>query len=195
MQTLLQGTYFNHVEKDHPQRKESRQILLDSLNNIVAVHLKQQEYHKAKQSSVEVLKVDPGNVKALLRAAKAALMDPASTMEEASEAMKAAESEISSGRNNNSTNEKQLKRLKILLKEKQLDYKEKSKEMFGNKLSSKSSASAEITEPAELSTKEKKSENLFGESQAYNIILQITIPLLVMFLVKYLFDNYGPIEI
>jgi len=195
MQTLLQGTYFNHVEKDHPQRKESRQILLDSLNNIVAVHLKQQEYHKAKQSSVEVLKVDPGNVKALLRAAKAALMDPASTMEEASEAMKAAESEITSGRNNNSTNEKQLKRLKILLKEKQLDYKEKSKEMFGNKLSSKSSASAEITEPAELSTKEKKSENLFGESQAYNIILQITIPLLVMFLVKYLFDNYGPIEI
>ena len=195
MQTLLQGTYFNHVEKDHPQRKESRQILLDSLNNIVAVHLKQQEYHKAKQSSVEVLKVDPGNVKALLRAAKAALMDPASTMEEASEAMKAAESEITSGRNNNSTNEKQLKRLKILLKEKQLDYKEKSKEMFGNKLSSKSSASAEITEPAELSTKEKKSENLFGESQAYNIILQITIPLLVMFLVKYLFDNYGPIKI
>ena len=195
METLLQGTYFNHVEKDHPQRKESRQILLDSLNNIVAVHLKQQEYHKAKQSSVEVLKVDPGNVKALLRAAKAALMDPASTMEEASEAMKAAESEITSGRNNNSTNEKQLKRLKILLKEKQLDYKEKSKEMFGNKLSSKSSASAEITEPAELSTKEKNSENLFGESQAYNIILQITIPLLVMFLVKYLFDNYGPIEI
>ena len=195
MQTLLQGTYFNHVEKDHPQRKESRQILLDSLNNIVAVHLKQQEYHKAKQSSVEVLKVDPGNVKALLRAAKAALMDPASTMEEASEAMKAAESEITSGRNNHSTNEKQLKRLKILLKEKQLDYKEKSKEMFGNKLSSKSSASAEITEPAELSTKEKKSENLFGESQAYNIILQITIPLLVMFLVKYLFDNYGPIKI
>jgi hypothetical protein len=94
METLLQGTHFNQVEKYHPQRIQSQQLLLDSLNNIVAVYMKQHEYHKAKQGAVEVLKQDPKNLKGILRAAKSALLDPASTMEEVKAALEAAESEI-----------------------------------------------------------------------------------------------------
>eukprot|EP00980_Cylindrotheca_fusiformis_P030728 scaffold25316_cov215-Cylindrotheca_fusiformis.AAC.1 len=82
MEKLLNGTYFNQVEEDHPQRHQVQQVMLDSLNNIVAVYLRQKEFHKAKQAAVEVLKQDPKNVKALLRAAKASLLDNASTMEE-----------------------------------------------------------------------------------------------------------------
>jgi hypothetical protein len=133
METLLDGTYFQQVEEDHPQRKESQGILLDALNNIVAVYLRQKDYHEAKLAAVNVLQKDPNNIKALMRAAKAALLDPASTMEEASEAIKAAESEITY---KNPEEEKELKRLKVQLKRKQVEYKQKSKEMFGNKLTS-----------------------------------------------------------
>jgi hypothetical protein len=138
METLLQGNYFQSVEKDHPQRGESHQLLLDALNNIVAVYLKQKQYHKAKLASVEVLQVDPHNLKALLRAAKAAMLDPASTLEEAKAAIVAAESEITY---KNPEEEKQLHKLKALLKKKQQEYKDASKSMFGNKLKSSSTIS------------------------------------------------------
>jgi hypothetical protein len=147
METLLEGNYFAQVEQDHPQRLESQKLLLDVLNNIVAVHLKQKEYHKAKLASVDVLQVDPHNLKALLRAAKAALLDPASTLEEASAALAAAESDITY---KNPEEEKQLQRLKVLLKKKKQEYKETSKSMFGNKLASSSSSSK--------TTKENKTE-------------------------------------
>lgn len=193
MEALLQGKYFQLVaEKDHPQKHESRQILLDSLNNIAAVHLRQKEYHKAKISAVEVLKIDPNNIKALLRAAKAALMDPASTMEEVSAAIKAAESSISTCSNNKSMNEKELKRLKNKLKEKQVDYKEKSKQMFGNKLRSIPSVSEQDTTEPQARTatspkKEERSDSLFWKKHLYTILLQTIIPLIVIFLIKYLY--------
>ena len=197
MEALLQGTYFQQVaEKDHPQKHESRQILLDSLNNIVAVHLRQKEYHKAKISAVEVLKIDPNNIKALLRAAKAALMDPASTMEEVSAAIKAAESSVSTCSGNKSMNEKELKRLKIKLKKKQVDYKEKSKQMFGNKLRSIPSVSEQDTKPQLARTatspkKEERSDSLFWKDQLYSILMQTIIPLIVLFLIKYLYVGKG----
>lgn len=197
MEALIQGTYFQKIaEKDHPQKHESRQILLDSLNNIVAVHLRQKEYHKAKISTVEVLKVDPNNIKALLRAAKAALMDPASTMTEASAAIKAAESSISTCDSNKSMNEKELKRLQIKLKENQVAYKEKTKEMFGNKLlRSIPSVSVQDTEPGASSAtspkKEERSDALFWKNRVYYIILQTIIPLIVLFLIKYLYVDGG----
>lgn len=147
METLLGGTYFQQVETDHPQRKESQIILLDSLNNIVAVNLRQKDYHKAKLAAVNVLKVDPNNLKALMRAAKAALLDPASTMEEASEAIKAAESVITY---KNPEEEKELKRLKVELKRKQQEYKQKTKEMFGSKLATKTTGKAKVDDFDEL---------------------------------------------
>ena len=74
METLLQGTYFKQVEEDHPQRHQARQVMLDCLNNIVALNLRSEEWHAAKQAAVQVLQHDAKNLKALLRAAKAAMM-------------------------------------------------------------------------------------------------------------------------
>ena len=195
MAALLQGTYFQQVEKDHPQRHESQQILLDSLNNVVAVYLRRKAFHKAKLSAVEVLKIDPNNIKTLLRAAKACLLDPASTLEEASVAMRAAEAAIagigSSHGNvkNKSINEKELKRLKTKLKQKQIDYREKRKEMFGNKLSSKVASVSEIdAEAARTSTptstlykKEESNNSLFSKEK----MLFIGMHLVILFVAFY----------
>jgi len=142
METLLGGTYFKQVEENHPQRLQATQIMLDSLNNTVAVYLRQMQYHEAKQSAVEVLKQDPKNIKALLRAAKAALLDPASTMEEVQAALSAADSEITYKQ---PQEEKELKRLKAQYKQKQQEYKKKTKEMFGNKLNKKESSDKEAS--------------------------------------------------
>jgi hypothetical protein len=131
MEALLQGTYFASVEAEHPQRIQARQLMLDCLNNIIAVHMRSEDYHPAKQAAIQVLQHDAKNLKALLRAAKAALLDPASTMEEAAAALQAAENQIVYKDVNE---EKELKRLRQLYKRKQVEYKTKSKEMFGNKL-------------------------------------------------------------
>jgi hypothetical protein len=133
METLLQGTYFTTVEPDHPQRLESQQLLLDALNNIVAVHLKQKQYHLAKLASVQVLEHDPHNLKALLRAAKASLWDPASTLEEAKAALKAAEDDITY---KHPEEIQQLQQLKTLFRKKQHQYNTQTRKMFGNKLAS-----------------------------------------------------------
>jgi len=195
METLVQGTYFNFVEEDHPQRHESRQILLDSLNNIVAVHLRQKKYHAAKLSAVEVLRIDPNNIKVLLRAAKAAMMDPASTLEEASAAINAAESAIvSSSKKKKSPNEKELKRLKNQLKEKRDDYKEKTKAMFGDKLNSmtfdsKGDAKSTETRTSKSGKNEKEEHKIVPNSHTQRIMSQFFIPLIILFLMKYIFVN------
>jgi len=188
METLLQGTYFKNVEKDHPQRSECRNILIDSLNNIVAVYLRQKEYHEAKLCAVQVLTVDSNNIRALLRAAKAALLDPASTLEEASAAMKAAESVIAVYSKNKSLDEKELKRLKTRLKTKQLNYKEKYKEMFGNKLclpTSVSKKGVDSTMLDKLTPEEKEKET--GDKYFFLKMLQI-IPI-IFFLYRYFYRH------
>jgi hypothetical protein len=214
METLLQGTYFNQVEAEHPQRHQSKQILLDSLNNIVTVQLRQHEYHKAKQSAVEVLKQDGKNLKGLLRAAKAALLDPASTMEEGKAALTAAESEITY---KNPTEEKELKRLKIQYKRKQQEYKLQSKAMFADKLQTanalgsaededeeKETTSAESESEPETTTKDisatpseeekvdddddeatlAKDDVAFWRSQMISILLQVVIPFAIFLLYR-----------
>jgi len=197
METLLQGTYFQNVEKEHPQRHESRQILLDSLNNIIAVRLKQKDYHGAKNAAIDVLKIDPNNIKALLRAAKAALMDPASTIEEASAALQATESAISTSSQNKSMNQKELKRLKMSLKEKQADYKEKTREMFGNKLRSRPAASKQRdrvpmrASPDQSPPQIEESNDVFGKREIYILLMQTIVPLALLFLIKYLYDKVG----
>jgi tetratricopeptide (TPR) repeat protein len=211
METLLQGNYFNQVEEDHPQRIQSQQLLLDSLNNIVAVYMKQNEYYKAKKAAVEVLKQDPKNLKGILRAAKSALLDPASTMEEVKAALEAAESEITY---KNPNEEKELKRLKTLFKKKQQEYKQKTKEMFGDKLKTNTlgvdvtttttdddnkSTTAEkvesegagdsmtkdipiIADDKESSTEESKSDKGFWKTQAFTIFVQIVVPIALFLL-------------
>lgn len=48
-------------------------LLVDCFNNIAAAHLRDKDYTKARDAAVEAIKLDPNNVKALCRAAKAAM--------------------------------------------------------------------------------------------------------------------------
>ena len=70
-------------------QEQARTIMLDCLNNIAALHLRAHEYKLAKEAAVQVLTHDPDNFKALIRAAKAALLDPASSYEEVDVAIQA----------------------------------------------------------------------------------------------------------
>lgn len=186
METLLQGTYFSNVEQDHPQRHEANQIMLDSLNNIAAVYMREKEYHKAKQAAVEVLKKDGKNLKALLRAAKASLLDPASTMEEVHAALDKAEKEITY---KNPVEEKELNRLKAHLKRKKQEYKKKTKEMFSDKLKGDSSTTKKDSEsPVGNQTREEINESESEKEgtstwrfRYFSIFLRIIVPF-VLFL-------------
>lgn len=86
-------------EGDAFDRRDARACLLDCLNNAAAVHLQCQSYHAAKEASVRVLEKDPANVKALLRAAKAALLDPASSYDEVDAAIVAAAAQCQNNNN------------------------------------------------------------------------------------------------
>ncbi len=62
--TLLQGTYFASVEESHPQRKESRTIMLDCLNNVIAVYLRAKRWQKGRDAASDIVKEDSKNNKA-----------------------------------------------------------------------------------------------------------------------------------
>ena len=91
MHKLLEGVYFASVEQDNPQRKQCRQIMLDCFNNVVAIYMSAKRYAKAREAAEVVLKHDSKNLKALLRNAKAAMMDPSVAQAEADEAIARAE--------------------------------------------------------------------------------------------------------
>lgn len=208
METLLGGTYFNQVEENHPQRLQATKVMLDSMNNIVAVYLRQKQYHEAKQSAIEVLKQDPKNIKGLLRAAKASLLDPASTMEEVQAALSAAENEITY---KHPQEEKELKRIKTQYQQKQQEYKKKTKEMFSNKLNkqdtpgkegipnsplSKAAANIELGSTANAdgteNPEEKRVDDIqerkpFWKSTAFDGGVQVL--LLLLFILLYRFLN------
>lgn len=128
--------------EDRDLAQQASSLMVDCLNNIVAVHLRAKEYHAAKQAAVKVLTVDPGNPKALLRAAKAALLDPASSYEEVKAALDAvAETE--------GTDDKELAKLRTQFQQQQKEYRKRSK-AFASKMIAKedmprSSSSVEPT--------------------------------------------------
>jgi hypothetical protein len=211
MQTLLGGVYFQQVEADHPQRDQARQIMLDSLNNIAAVQMRQGEYHKAKEAAVQVLQQDSKNLKGLMRAAKAALLDPASTMEEAQAALEAAENQVTY---KNPNEEKELKTLRAQFKQKKKEYKTKSKEMFANKLQQKqSSTEKDASDKQNVDGGEKAEETIvpgsspnnnddeteevvspeeggnFWQTRMFQVALQIFQAFLIYFLFRYLKQN------
>lgn len=213
METVLGGTYLNSVEEDHPQRHQCQQLMLDCLNNIVAVHLRQHEYHDAKLAGVEVLKQDSKNLKGLLRAAKATLNDPASTLEEVKATLVAAESQITY---KNQQEEKELRRLQRQFKQFKQQYKRKTKEMFANKLTGgtsllgdeaaiattikqedegkketitagKSGPTDKIVKDTTDEPEEESTENesKFWRTQIINMVVQVGIPLLLFLLFRW----------
>jgi tetratricopeptide (TPR) repeat protein len=108
--------------EDENIRKEASAIFVDCLNNVSAVYLKAKEYGKAKEAATKVILHDPDNMKALLRAARAALYDPAGTFEESAAAIAAAEQV--------DPDDVDLRKLKIELGRKKKEYKAKIKAMF-----------------------------------------------------------------
>lgn len=76
MKTLLGGTYFASVEPDHPQRKQCQTIMMDSLNNVIAVYLRAKRWRQAREAAKTALKEDSKNPKTHLRNVKAHVLDP-----------------------------------------------------------------------------------------------------------------------
>jgi tetratricopeptide (TPR) repeat protein len=118
----LQDDEDNDDSDNDAVRKQAMEIMLDCLNNIAACHLRAKEFHQAKEAAVKVLSFDPDNLKGLVRAAKAALLDPASSYEEVEAAIAAAEMDHA--------DDAEVRKLRIELKQRKQAYKKKSKEMF-----------------------------------------------------------------
>ena len=163
MDTLLEGTYMKNVAPEHPQKQEAEQLVRAALNNIVVVYLRQQQYHAAKLAAVTVLERDPTNSKALLRATKAALYDPASTYAEVKAALGAAEQQILHHNTTKTTTtiaeQQELVRLQVDLKKKHKEYTQRTKQMFHNKLSGQIETPSPAATAAALTTAHENKTN------------------------------------
>jgi tetratricopeptide (TPR) repeat protein len=96
MKDLLDGTYFAQVELDHPQRKECRQLMIDSYNNVTVVYMHAKQYTKALDAAEIAMKRDPKNLKAMVRHAKlqVILANSEKNLKEAADAIRVAEKAI-----------------------------------------------------------------------------------------------------
>jgi tetratricopeptide (TPR) repeat protein len=123
--------------------EEAKSILIDCLNNASAVHMRVKDYGKAKESATLALVRDPNNLKALLRAARAAMLDPSCSFDEATAAVAAAEDV--------DPNDVDVKKLRIELQRRKRDYKKKTKDIM-----SKMSQAMKVSndEPSPESSKE-----------------------------------------
>lgn len=188
----------NNVLVDSPDNDEARTILVDCLNNTAALHLRAKEYGKAKEAATRVLVHDPDNVKALCRAARAAMLDPAGSYEESEAAISAAESV--------NADDPDVIKLRSELTRRKKEYKKKSKAVFSKLGASKKKASKDVESNAESRTKGTKTHNTGDqdtEKQAdessnptrvppswYQVLkpmlLQMTISLIALFLFQYI---------
>lgn len=112
-----------YLQNPEARKEEAARLLVDCLNNVAAVYIKAKEYHTAKEACVKVLELEPSNYKALIRAAKAALLDTASSFEEVEAAIHAA-SQVADG------SASDVKRLKTDFLRRKKEYDEKTKSMF-----------------------------------------------------------------
>eukprot|EP00546_Thalassionema_frauenfeldii_P006880 CAMPEP_0178919252 /NCGR_PEP_ID=MMETSP0786-20121207/14328_1 /TAXON_ID=186022 /ORGANISM="Thalassionema frauenfeldii, Strain CCMP 1798" /LENGTH=353 /DNA_ID=CAMNT_0020593151 /DNA_START=53 /DNA_END=1111 /DNA_ORIENTATION=+ len=140
----------NEKEIEESVKEKARELLIECLNNIAAVYLRAKEYGKAKEAATRVIVIDPNNLKALLRAARAAIYDPAGTYEESKAAIAAAE--IVDPKNRDLLN------LKLELQKKIKDYKKRNRQM----LSKMSKGIKNVNQKPETKppTSDKKDETL-----------------------------------
>mmetsp|Transcript_22170 Transcript_22170/g.26332 ORF Transcript_22170/g.26332 Transcript_22170/m.26332 type:complete len:511 (+) Transcript_22170:50-1582(+) len=116
--------------------EEAKGILIDCLNNISAVHLRAKSYSKAKEAAAQAIQYDGNNKKALCRAAKAAMLDPAVTFEESDMALKCAEEIDKDG--------KEVKALRMELDRRKREYRKREKAMYAKMMGTKSSKSESV---------------------------------------------------
>lgn len=114
-------------EKDITLEREVCSLLVDCFNNISAVHYRDKEYTKSKEAAIEVIKLDPDNVKALIRAGKCALLT--GCFEECLFT-------IQTVRDIDKDN-KDLHKLQLDYREKMTSYRNKEKKMYENMLKAK----------------------------------------------------------
>jgi len=114
-------------------REEAKDILIDCLNNISAVHLRAKSYTKAKDAAAQVIQYDGNNKKALCRAAKAAMLDPAVTFEESDMALQCAEEIDKDG--------EEVKALRMELDRRKREYRKREKAMYAKMMGTTSSRS------------------------------------------------------
>lgn len=146
MEHLLQTGVLN---ENASLQSKAREIVLDCFNNLSAVHLRNKEYKLSKEAAVKVLERDPENFKALIRAAKAALLDPASEFAEVEAALKAA-----AARSEHASDIDLIKLKEEFVRRKKA-YDKKSKAMFSNKKKFESSIKT-ISEEASEEMEESK---------------------------------------
>ena len=135
MEHLLQTAPWKDTDDEDKDtlslQQTARDIMIDSFNNLAALYLRNKEYKLSKEAAVKVLERDPDNFKALIRAAKAALLDPASEFEEVQAALEAA-----AARTDHASDVDLLKLRDEFVRRKRA-YKQKSKAMFSNKKTKK----------------------------------------------------------
>jgi hypothetical protein len=184
---------FQSKQDDHVTREEAMEIMLDCLNNIAACHLRAKEFHQAKEAAVKVLSHDPDNLKGMVRAAKAALLDPASSYEEVEAAIAAAETDHA--------DDSDVRKLRIELKQRKQAYKKRTKEMFSKPskneqpskkepatvLEERNSANDDETENAETELTIRWWRKNWRQWEWKNIILPYGFQLLLPFLTYYAF--------
>ena len=132
-------------------KQRASSILIDCLNNISAVHLKAKAYGKAKESAATVLQYDPNNIKALCRAARAAIFNPNGTFEECEMAIAAAE-EIES-------DNVDVQRLRVELDRRKKQHKKREKAMYSKMLGSNQTVTGE--EDIDERNKDKKKSSAY----------------------------------
>jgi FKBP-type peptidyl-prolyl cis-trans isomerase len=130
-------------EVDSLDTEAAQECLLACMNNIAAVHMRCQSYHAAKEACVAVLERDSTNVKALLRAAQAALLDPASSYEEVDAAIQAASTATKAQQEREKTEQREaqrhsladeVERLRLDLQRKQRAHAKKERAMWYAKM-------------------------------------------------------------
>lgn len=182
----------NNVLVDSPDDKVARGILVDCLNNTAALHLRAKEYGKAKEAATLVLVQDPDNVKALCRAARAAMLDPAGSYEESEAAIATAE--------NLKPEDPDVIKVRGELTRRKRDYKKKSKAAFsklgastaGREQEAASEKSSDKTTDTMRPSEDTSSDNTATpESRSwYDIatpmILQMVVSFIALFIFQYM---------
>jgi tetratricopeptide (TPR) repeat protein len=123
------------LEHGSIDRREVYFLIVDSLNNITALHLREKEYRKANDVATKAIQLDPYNMKALCRAAKALLM--IGEFEECKAVLDAADETAENIDTEEGFNKTHVKRLKRELALKKKEHKKLEKEIYAQMLSGK----------------------------------------------------------
>jgi hypothetical protein len=151
MENLLLQEEVNDALSTSDWHERAWLLRLDCLHNLVALYLRAQQYAAAKAAAVNALQLDPHHGKTLVRAAKAALYDPASSFEEVQAALEAAREVIPTSVAPNDSSPPQdalahdLQKLQAEFQRRHAEYRKKTKAMFSKMTTAISTPSTTTT--------------------------------------------------